>query len=106
MAEITINRKYLEAHPHGEQELEQPLAGLLEDTMEEQLLPSNVPMVPQSTPSLLEAAMEKPSKGKKRADLAEEPQEPPSISDICPKPLFKQCLVKPVDEQDLDLYLQ
>ena len=89
-AELVINRKQLEANPHNEEESEQPLAGPSEDMVEEQL--------PQSTPSLL---MEKPSKGKKRVDLAEEPSEL-SISDIHPKP--RRCLVKRVNEHDPDLY--
>ena len=63
-AELVINRKQLEARPHDDEESEQPLAGPSEDRVEEQS--------PQSTPSLL---MEKPSKGKKRADLADEPSE-------------------------------
>ena len=94
MAGLVINRKQLEARPHDDEESEQPLAGPSEDMVEEQL--------PQSMPSLL---MEKPSKGKKRADLADEPLEPrehPSISDIRPKP--RRRLAKPLNEHDPDLY--
>jgi hypothetical protein len=95
-AELVISRRQLEAHPHDDEELEQPLAGPSEDIVEEQS--------PQSTPSLL---MEKPSKGKKRAVLADEPWEPrehPSISDIRPKP--RRRLAKPLNEHDPDLYFR